>query len=581
MEKKQYKYRAWASDKYGDPYAAHIAGDTPEEIQASATRQGLIVGQIVPTGTSLPAPVKTPTPPVIKQPIQPIITQSSTQPLSDEEAGRLAEQDNYGGFGSPMSWEEQKLNLSVAPELTAEQRLDQILRTQQQRNLQPSAWQDQDTTWKSTATITGNVPMSQETKDKTQSTLDTDLANFKKATNLIISQPWYSEDTKDAELEKTRKLYTDKAVKELKSLAMYNASDLKTFIPQLQAMAQQGFKMTDINKTIKDIAEQTMSPVRPEIESWSERYIKPEILAQAKQGLQPYGQALSAQQQQLQAMPQEYKDLYFGTLTQRGEQEQLKTQAEQQKTNLISQIASEKTQLLETNNLANTALDIEKTSQLQDIEEQRQQSKNYLAGTLAKMGALTTTGVGADSLSQLDLKYQTLKTNIQTKTTQIKEERRVTYEKLLRDIDIKQTETIQSIDNDLSKTDFEKRKEIFKIETDADNEINKLNLKYLDKVSETEINALKEYKTLSATFIKNWFTTVSGGQQTQLLGQIMPKILNYQKEQQAIKNTKEKLTIALKQKALAKPYYKTKTGKTPKGKAGEITRFTKTQTAKG
>lgn len=539
-----------------------------------------------PTITPITQPIITPQPTTDdlsywKEPTQ-LTQQRELNPLKEEdynelvrlygeqEADRRSNEAQIGGFGAPIGEGEK-------PEQ----------RWYETPSYQPAM--EKAMTFipvKSKQTIQPAVSMGlSETIQKTQTNLTNINTNFKKNLNAITDNPWYSVDTKEIETDKLKNAYTQKALKELQDLAMFEPQGIKQLTPQLQEMARAGMKMADIQKVLKDITEGAYAPLRPQVESWYERYMKPNVLAEQRQTLQPYQEAIQTQITQLQQLPEQQKALYLGTPEQKGEIQRMKEQAEITKQQYLSKITKEETQLKDMTDLSNKVIETERITQLADIEDQRIKSKDYLSKILSKMGALNVSGTAMDALVQLDVKYLTLKTQTEDKINNAKAEKKYQYENLLQNLYNRRDENINNIESQTSKSETEIRKELLSLDNKTNKEINSLNMKYIDKAMEVETNGLKEAKTLSAIFVKNWFNTVSEGKQQQALAQILPKITDFTKQQQALTDTKKQLALQIQQKALAKPYWKTGATGGVKGVAkggvtGVTIKLTKTQKLK-
>ena len=168
-----------------------------------------------------------------------------------------------------------------------------------------------------------------------------------------------------------------------------------------------------------------------------------------------------------QSIPEKYKDLYFGTPERMGLIEQQRIQAEDRVKLLETQAAMEKENARAQTNLLieknNAELDAEEAT----VEENRLAARNYSTRMLAKLGALNTTGAAVEKLSNLEQRYQRqaqqLRTtyNLQNKAYEIK------FNEAINDVEIKKADKILTTREDLSKSEADIMKEIFKLETEA------------------------------------------------------------------------------------------------------------------
>lgn len=414
------------------------------------------------------------------------------------------------------------------------------------------------------------TPMSDTAISQTQVKLDKITQDYLTETGTTADNAWLSPESKTIKAKQLQGSYTKKATDELRKLIQYSPDAINKFIPQLQQMAKAGFKMTDIQKTIKDLSTGALEPVKPQLESYYERYMKPEVVAQYQQPLEQYKTQLYPQIQQLQALPQEMRDLFYGTPEKQGQLAQLKQEAETQKQQINAQIASRKTSLAESSDLAISQLNNDLNSQKADIALKGQRAKDYLTGQLAKMGALNTTGASANAISELNADYDRMGVETQQNYNNALSQNKMKYNDLLNDLIDRRDAAIANIDAQVNKSEGTKNKEISDLEIKIFDKVGDLNMKLLDKNMEVNKTALIEAKKQSAEFVKNYFNIVSGGTQQQLLNQVMPKILNFQQEQQNLKVLKDNLALQIKRKQLTGKATKAKVGRTIAGKTQPI-----------
>jgi hypothetical protein len=140
---------------------------------------------------------------------------------------------------------------------------------------------------------------------------------------------------------------------------------------------------------------------------------------------------------QLAGIPQQYKDLYFGSPEQIGILQEKQQQAEEEKKLLQKKASDEENNLRAQADFAiqqnNADFEIAKAS----VEENRLNAKNYMTGMLAKLGALNTTGAAPQAILTLDEKYQRQATQLQLQATQNNQS-----------IHIKLTDAINNVEND-------------------------------------------------------------------------------------------------------------------------------------
>lgn len=544
------RYLSWVKDQFGNIQS--LSGDTEAEARAEATRRGwtVISGQYGswPVKPSATPTITTPTPTKLDKPMFsiPMIYEEKEEPSYIKEHQKKVEEELIAlGRGDEV---ERNRRIFAEEARRAEER-----RLQQQKDSyntfqmqQPSGFTAPRTTALSIA------PMTTGETEQIQSKLSKITKDYLVETEDINDNVWLSQKTRTAKTQALQDLYTKRAQKELQNLIMYSPETVNKFVPQLEEMAKAGFKMADIQKTIKDITTGVIEPIKPELENWYARYMAPEVLKQYQAPIIPYQQEMFRQIEQLRQIPEQYRGLFYGTPEKQGELQQLKAEAEREKQIINTQFLSQQTTLKTAKDLSISTLKADFASQNADIELRQQRAKDYLTGQLAKLGALNTTGAAVQAITQLDVDYNRMKVDLQTNYNNNITQNEMKYNELLSNLEAKKEEATLNIDRQVNKTQATKDKEILELELKVDDKISDLNMKLLDKNIQAFRDALVETKKQSAEFVKNYFNIVSGGTQQQLLAQVMPKILNFAKEQQALKNLKENLTIRLKEKALAK-----------------------------
>lgn len=170
-------------------------------------------------------------------------------------------------------------------------------------------------------------------------------------------------------------------------------------------------------------------------------------------------------------IPQQYKDLYFGTSEKIGILQEQKKLAEEKKKLLEQKELNDKTTIRERAQYQidknNSDAEIAKA----EIEENRLKAKNYMTNTLAKLGALQTSGTAPLALATLEQKYQKEKIALDTKLKFANREVEIGMTEKINNI----TETIQEkilgVQEDLSKSSSDVLKEVFNLQKTADSQI--------------------------------------------------------------------------------------------------------------
>ena len=173
----------------------------------------------------------------------------------------------------------------------------------------------------------------------------------------------------------------------------------------------------------------------------------------------------------LAGISEDLKKLYFGTPEQLGLLNQIKVQAEEKK-----KIIEKKAQDEKSNIAAQAQYNIDKNNADVEIEQakitqNRLNSKNYITGYLAKMGALNTSGAAPVAIASLDQKYDQQISELNNKLTFANRLIGIEMTKDINTIQNNFADKVQDINEDLTKTEGEIAKEIFKAKNTADSSI--------------------------------------------------------------------------------------------------------------
>lgn len=168
------------------------------------------------------------------------------------------------------------------------------------------------------------------------------------------------------------------------------------------------------------------------------------------------------------SIPEQYKNLYFGTEEEVGLLEQRRKQAEEEikikERQAKLDIKNARAQVDYAIDKANAELEIENAQ----IEENRLAAKNYMTGMLAKLGALKTTGAAPAALATLEQKYQQQSQKLRTTYDLYNRKLQLDLSEKVDQIDIDKDSDILKVKQDLSKGEEDILKEVFKLQTEAD-----------------------------------------------------------------------------------------------------------------
>ena len=195
-----------------------------------------------------------------------------------------------------------------------------------------------------------------------------------------------------------------------------------------------------------------------------------------------------------QSVPQQYKDLYFGTPERVGILERERTVAQEKARNLEEQALKK-----DITDRAKAELTIQKNQadldeEIATTEQNRLSARNYTTRMLAKMGALNTTGAAVEKLTSLEQRYQSQSQKLRTAYSFKAREIESNLNETLNDTEAKKQDAIIKLKEDLSKSEVEIAKEIMKLDVSSSREIFKITDKYLSDYRTQKEKYIKEAK---------------------------------------------------------------------------------------
>lgn len=203
-------------------------------------------------------------------------------------------------------------------------------------------------------------------------------------------------------------------------------------------------------------------------------------------------------------IPEEYRNLYFGSETEIGIFNQKKAQAEEE-VRLLEE--KEKDDKATYRMKADTAIARKKAEQKvaeAEIERNRLSAKNYMTGMLAKLGALNTTGAAAQALATVESNYQIAK---QKMATTYKFDIRSLEDTLYENINTVEnttSEKILKLEQDLTKDYEDISKEILKLEQASEKEIFDITTRYAEKLRTRTDSHTDELKKAAEKWAKEY-----------------------------------------------------------------------------
>lgn len=188
---------------------------------------------------------------------------------------------------------------------------------------------------------------------------------------------------------------------------------------------------------------------------------------QAMDELVPERELAQAEVSRIANIPQQYKDLYFGTPDSIGILQEKRIQAEEQKKIIEKKEKNDETSLRAKADLAidknNADMEIESAQ----IEENRLAARNYATGMLAKLGALNTTGAAVVKLQVIEQKYNQQSQQLRTTTRFANQSIEVNLKSAINDVEVQRDQDILDVQTDLTKDKETVMKEVQKLEQDS------------------------------------------------------------------------------------------------------------------
>ena len=328
-----------------------------------------------------------------------------------------------------------------------------------------------------------------------------------------MSDGWLSNGSK----EDQKKILTESTASQIAKLfpsldefnKQYNSNqEIKNAIDSFKGVGG------DINSITSKITDPAITPVNVENQDLSTylSQLNPTATPQQKKAfdlLLPERELAQAEIMQLASIPQQYKDLYFGTPEQMGLIQEKKLQAEETKKLLEKKAKADEKNLRAQAQYAIDQNNADMEIASATIEENRLNSKNYMTGMLAKLGALNTTGAAPQAIATIEQKYQAQASQLRSRVNMANRGIELKLNEALDDVDIQKEEAILDIESDLTLDREEVLKQIMKLEQSSTKEIYNILGKYAKEFRTTSEKYAKEAKAAAAKYTKELAGTLS------------------------------------------------------------------------
>lgn len=219
----------------------------------------------------------------------------------------------------------------------------------------------------------------------------------------------------------------------------------------------------------------------------------------------------------LKSVPEQYRDLYLGDA---GYFTKIRQEAEDS----INQL-NESYKQVQKGTLADFDAQAMKNEadakvQLAQIEENRADSKNYLNGMLAKLGALTTTGEAPAAIARMETKYNALATQTQSALASAQGAIASAKSKAIAGLEQDRLGKISAIKSDLSKSSFEIQKELMQVEQNTKKEINNQISDWQKQAASINKSFIDKAQAQKNQYEQLYFKVASGGLSAKMLADI-------------------------------------------------------------
>lgn len=217
-------------------------------------------------------------------------------------------------------------------------------------------------------------------------------------------------------------------------------------------------------------------------------------------------------------IPEDLKNLYFGTEQEIGIIQMKKAQAEEEKRIIEEREKDDKQSLQSQARLAIQKNSAEATIQKNKVEENRLAAKNYMTGMLAKLGALTTTGAAPLALQTLETKYQNQAQELDMTYKFATREIENQLESKLNDVENDTDSMILKLEQDLTKDYEDIVREIQKAQQTSARATYTIKEKYASELRARTTKYTADMKREAEAYAKKFLKTASGGLDVAALG---------------------------------------------------------------
>lgn len=204
-------------------------------------------------------------------------------------------------------------------------------------------------------------------------------------------------------------------------------------------------------------------------------------------------------------IPSKYQEFYFGDS---GYFTQMRKDAEEQLASLDARYADIKKNTLADYEANVARANAEAQMQLANIEEQRQDSKTYMTGMLAKLGALKTTGQAGATMQRIEAKYNNARTSVENALSNAKATLASGYANNITSIENELANQMSTIRNNTRDSGFQIQLKLMEVQQQAEDKIGALIADFNKNSYEVDKEALAYQNQLNLEYQKNMWDTL-------------------------------------------------------------------------
>jgi hypothetical protein len=323
------------------------------------------------------------------------------------------------------------------------------------------------------------------------------------------NDPWVSSQEKQAKNQAIVSSFSDQLAGLFNTPEEFNSAMQN---PEFQKTLQQ---YQSFGGNPMDIASRIQDPNNPNTPSQRTQTLEQYLGAlatpeekKAYESLIPEKQVYQDQIMFEQSIPQQYRDLYFGTPEQVGLVEQRRIQAEEEAKLIERQAKADEKNARAQVEFAKEQNRAQMEVESARIEENRLAAKNYMTGALAKLGALKTTGAAPQALATLEQKYQQQSQQMRMAFDFKNKEMELRLNEEVDNLILSRDRNILKIKSDLSKSEEEVINEIFKLQNSADRETFRIAGAYTQKFRTERERYVREAKAEAEKYAKELAKTI-------------------------------------------------------------------------